>query len=81
MIIFSMESRKDGMFLMLLMIDYSVLFFEECQRCRQFEPDHRHKNCGFTIEKKEGITVQKFECTRCKFTWVKEYIHEDSTDN
>ena len=55
--------------------------FEECARCRQFEPDHKHKNCSFDIERKGDITIQTFECTRCHFKWTKEYNHENSSDN
>ena len=29
------------------MNNYTVLFFEECARCRQFEPNYKHRNCGF----------------------------------
>jgi C4-type Zn-finger protein len=60
---------------------YSVLFFDECARCKQFEPDHEHKNCSFDIDHKDNITIQTFECTRCHFIWKKEIDHEDSIDN
>ena len=60
---------------------YSVLFFDECARCKQSEPDHEHKNCSFDIDYKDNITIQTFECTRCHFIWKKEIDHEDSIDN
>ena len=62
-------------------MNYSIMFFDECARCRQFEPDHAHKNCSFDVERIDGITIQTFECTRCHFTWKKEIDHADSFDN
>ncbi len=61
--------------------DYSILFFDECARCSQFEPDYDHKNCSFDIEHIDGIATQTFECTRCHFKWTRKYYHEDSPDN
>ena len=62
-------------------MDYSIMFFDECARCRQFEPDHAHKNCSFDIERIDGIAIQTFECTRCQFKWKKELDYADSFDN
>jgi hypothetical protein len=62
-------------------MDYSIMFFDECARCRQFEPDHVHKNCSFDIERIDGIAIQTFECTRCQFKWKKELDYADSFDN
>ena len=54
--------------------------FEECSRCKQFEPDHSFRNCGFSISHNEnGLTVQSFQCSRCKFKWEKHY--ENRSDN
>jgi len=61
------------------MNNYYVMSFEECQRCKQFEPDHDHRNCGFDIERKGDIVIQTFECTRCYFKWTKEYNYESSS--
>ncbi len=60
---------------------YSILFFDECARCRQFEPDYEHKNCSFDVDYKDSITIQTFECTRCHFIWKKEIDHANSFDN
>jgi transposase-like protein len=62
-------------------MDYSIMFFEECARCRQFEPVYKHKNCSFDVEHKDNITIQSFECTKCHFKWIREYNHESSIDN
>ena len=62
-------------------MEYTVLFFNECARCRQFEPDHNHKNCSFSIDRTGENVIQQFECTRCKFKWTKEINNEDSIDN
>ena len=62
-------------------MEYTVLFFNECTRCKQFESNYKFRNCGFDIVKKDGITRQIFECTRCKFKWTKELHNEDSIDN
>ena len=63
------------------MNNYTVLFFEECARCRQFEPNYKHRNCGFEIIKEEDKTVQLFECSKCRFKWTKEFIYESSSNN
>lgn len=62
-------------------MDYTVLFFNECARCKQFEPDHNHKNCSFSIDRSGECVLQIFECTRCKFKWTKEVNYADSFDN
>jgi hypothetical protein len=62
-------------------MDYSIMFFDECARCRQFDPDHEHKNCSFSVERIDNIAIQTFECTRCHFKWTKEIDHADSFDN
>ena len=63
------------------MTNYTVLFFENCERCRQFEPNYKFRNCGFEIIRQEDRTIQVFECSKCKFTWTKEFIYESSSDN
>ena len=61
-------------------MDYDVLGFEECTRCRQFEPDHFFKNCGFTVSRlDDGTVLQEFECSRCNFKWETKY--ENRSDN
>ena len=56
------------------------MVFEECSRCRQFEPDHVFKNCGFILTKTDDGTLrQTFECSRCSFKWEKHY--ENRSDN
>ena len=61
-------------------MDYSILFFEECKRCKQFEPDHIFKHCSFCVTHKEdGTAVQEFECSRCSFKWEK--IYASCSDN
>jgi len=49
--------------------DYNVLMFQECPRCKEFEPDHAFVNCSFSTEKRNNKTIQVFECTRCKHNW------------
>ena len=45
---------------------YHVVTIEECRRCREHEPDHFFKNCGFELEEIENnIMKQTFYCTRC----------------
>ena len=55
------------------MIDYNILIFQECPRCKEHEPDHAFVNCGFSTERVDGKLVQLFECTRCKHQWEKKY--------
>ena len=63
------------------MTNYTVLFFEECERCKQFDNKYKHKSCGFDIVKEEGKTIQTYECSKCSFKWTKEFIHENSSNN
>ena len=61
-------------------MDYHVMANEECQRCKQFEPDHKFKHCSFTVTSLEnGNALQEFECTKCNFKW--ERIYESSSNN
>ena len=61
-------------------MDYDVMVFEECPRCKQYESDHKFLNCGFTMTKLDDGTVkQEFECSRCKFKW--ENLYENRVDN
>ena len=53
--------------------DYNVMIFQECPRCKEHEPDHAFTNCGFGVEKRDGKTIQVFECTRCKHKWEIKY--------
>ena len=56
--------------------DYDVLVLEECQKCKQFEPNYKFKNCGFSIENIDKTTIQTFDCTKCNFTWTRKYYYE-----
>jgi len=50
------------------------MIFEECQRCKQFETDHKFKHCSFTLTNLgDGKAIQEFECSRCKFKWSRKY--------
>ncbi len=61
-------------------MEYHVMGFEECPRCKQFEPDHKFKNCSFTMTRlKDGSALQEFNCSRCQFKWDKTY--ESSSNN
>jgi|FLOH01.1.fsa_nt_gi DNA-directed RNA polymerase subunit M/transcription elongation factor TFIIS len=67
---------------------YHVLTIEECRRCREHEPDHFFKNCGYTLEEIENnIMKQTFHCTRCGNEWVNVWLKrkkendENSIDN
>ena len=61
-------------------MEYNVMIFEECQRCKQFEPDHSFKHCSFTMTRLgDGKALQEFECSKCKFKW--ERIYESSSNN
>ena len=61
-------------------MDYHVMANEECQRCKQFEPEHSFKHCSFTVSRLEnGNALQEFECSKCKFKW--ERIYESSSNN
>ena len=61
-------------------MEYHVMAFEECPRCKQFEPDHKFKNCSFTMTRlKDGSALQEFNCSRCQFKWDKTY--ESSSNN
>ena len=62
-------------------MNYSIMFFDECARCKQSKPDHEHRNVSFDVERIDSITIQTFECTRCHFTWKKEINYADSFDN
>ena len=60
-------------------MEYNVMIIEECSRCKQFESDHKFKNCSFTITGlDDGKVIQEFECSRCNFKW--ERIYESSTN-
>ena len=60
-------------------MNYHVMANEECQRCKQFETDHKFKHCSFSVSRLEnGNTLQEFECARCQFKW--ERIYESSTN-
>ena len=55
-------------------MEYHVIIFEECPRCKQFESDHKFKNCSFTMSSLvDGRAIQEFECSRCSFTWSRIY--------
>ena len=61
-------------------MNYDVVIFEECQKCKQFEPNYvkftNFRNCGFSIEHIDKTTIQTFECTKCNFTWTRKYYYE-----
>jgi transposase-like protein len=63
------------------MNDYTVLFFDGCERCKQFDNKYKHKSCGFDIVKEENKTLQIYECSKCGFKWTKEFKYEDSINN
>ena len=55
-------------------MDYHVMANDECQRCKQFEPEHSFKYCSFTVTSLEnGNALQEFECSKCKFKWERIY--------
>ena len=55
---------------------YDVLVLEECQKCKQFEPNYKFKNCGFSIENIDKTIIQTFDFTKCNFTWTRKYYYE-----
>ena len=61
-------------------MNYDIVIFEECQKCKQFEPNYvkytNFKNCSFSIEHIDKEVIQIFECTRCNFTWTRKYYYE-----
>ena len=61
-------------------MEYHVMSFEECPKCKAYEDNHRFRNCGFSIDQKlDGTVIQNFECTRCNHTWEK--IHNANSPN
>ena len=64
----------------LIDMNYDMVVFEECQKCKQFDPNYvkftSFKNCGFSIEHIDKTTIQTFECTKCNFTWIRKYYYE-----
>ena len=61
-------------------MNYDMVVFEECQKCKQFDPNYvkftSFRNCGFSIEHIDKTTIQTFECTKCNFTWTRKYYYE-----
>ena len=57
-------------------MNYDVVIFEECQKCKQFEPDFKFKNCSFDLEYIDKEVIQTFECFKCNFTWTRKYYYE-----
>ena len=55
-------------------MDYHVMLFEECPRCKQFESDYKFKQCSFSVSTlKDGTVLQEFQCTKCEFKWERKY--------
>lgn len=54
--------------------DYNIMTFQECPKCKEYEPDHAFTNCGFVVtHDANGKAIQFFECTRCQHKWEKKY--------
>ena len=53
--------------------DYNIMAMKECPRCKEHEPNYAFTNCSFDVEKRDGKTVQIFECTRCHHKWEVKY--------
>jgi len=53
--------------------DYNIMAMKECPRCKEYEPQYAFTNCSFDVEKRDGKTVQIFECTRCHHKWEIKY--------
>jgi hypothetical protein len=48
--------------------------FQECPKCKEYEPDHAFTNCSFDVKHgSDGKAIQVFECTRCHHKWEKKY--------
>ena len=57
-------------------MNYDVVIFEECQKCKEHEPDFKFKNCSFDLEYIDKEAIQTFECFKCNFTWTRKYYYE-----
>ena len=61
-------------------MNYDVVIFEDCQRCKQFEQNYvkytSFKNCSFSLEHIDKEVIQTFECTKCNFIWTRKYFYE-----
>ena len=57
-------------------MNYDIVIFEECQRCKQFERNYKFKNCSFILEYIDKEIIQIFECTKCNFNWTRKYYYE-----
>ena len=61
-------------------MNYDIVIFEECQKCKQFEPDYikytNFKNCSFDLEYIDKEIIQTFNCTKCNFNWTRKYYYE-----
>jgi hypothetical protein len=56
-----------------MVVEYHVMTFQECPKCKEFEPSRTFNSCSFTVVKNTDKTVQVFECPRCKYKWEKIY--------
>ena len=57
-------------------MNYDIVIFEECQRCKQFERNYKFKNCSYILEYIDKEVIQTFECTKCNFIWTRKYYYE-----
>ena len=57
-------------------MNYDIVIFEECQKCKQFERNYKFKNCSYILEHIDKEVIQTFECTKCNFTWTRKYYYE-----
>ena len=57
-------------------MNYDIVIFEECHRCKEHEPDFKFKNCSFSLEHIDKESIQTFECTKCNFIWTRKYYYE-----
>ena len=57
-------------------MNYDIVIFEECQRCKQFERNYKFKNCSYILEYIDKEVIQTFECTKCNFNWTRKYYYE-----
>jgi hypothetical protein len=54
--------------------DYNILMFQECPKCKEYEPDYVFTDCSFDVKHgSDGKAIQVFECTRCHYKWEKKY--------
>ena len=57
-------------------MNYDVVIFEECQKCKEYEPNFKFKSCSFDLEHIDKEVIQTFECFKCNSTWTRKYYYE-----